>query len=103
MLSPSQRTLRARIGAHTLHSKYDSRLTSAPGRKAAADKLNAQLLAEIDPGNTLTEAERARRLHHARKAHFSRLALGRVRKRRSGEDSVEGAVHVELKEVGDGS
>lgn len=79
MLSPSQRTLRARIGAHTLHSKYDSRLTSAPGRKAATAKLNERLLAEIDPHNQLPEVERARRLHHARKAHFSRLALGRVK------------------------
>ena len=82
MLSPSERTLRARIGAHSLHAKHDPRVTTAPGRKAAADKLNARLLAEIDPHNELPETERARRLEHARKAHFSRLALGRVKKQR---------------------
>ncbi len=83
MLSPRERTIRARIGAHSLHANRDNRVTSAPGRKAAADKLNTKLLAEIDPQNELPEAERARRLHHARKAHFSRLALGRAKKQRS--------------------
>ena len=82
MLTPHERSTRARIGAHSLHAKRDSRVTSAPGRKAAADKLNTKLLEEIDPQNELPEAERARRLHHARKAHFSRLALGRVKKQR---------------------
>ena len=79
MLSPSERTIRARIGAHSLHAKHDPRVTTAPGRKAAAEKLNERLLAEIDPHNELPEAERTRRLEHARKAHFSRLALKRAR------------------------
>ena len=82
MLSPRQRTTRARIGAHSLHALHDSRVTSAPGRKAAADKLNAKLLAEIDPHNQLPEAERARRLEPARRAHFTRLALKRTKARR---------------------
>ena len=71
----SNRTLIARIGAYSLHAKHDSRVTSAPGRKAAALALDARLLAEIDPDGNLPEAERARRLECARKAHFSRLAL----------------------------
>ena len=82
MLSPRERTTRARIGAHSLHAKYDPRVTSAPGRQAAADKLNAKLLAEIDPDGILSETERARRLHHARRAYFSRLALKRIKNKR---------------------
>jgi hypothetical protein len=83
LLSPTERTMRARIGAHCLHSKYDPTTISAPGRKAAAAKLNERLLAEIDPDNSLPEEERARRLEHARRAHFSRLALQRSKKRRA--------------------
>ena len=84
MLSPSERTLRARIGAHSLHAQRDSRETTAPGRKAAADKLNARLLAEIDPDSILPLDERARRLEHARRAYFCSLALKRTKKRRMG-------------------
>ena len=78
-MSPTERTLRARIGAHSLHAQHDPRITSAPGRKAAADKLNDRLLFEIDPNNELPEDERERRLDHARKAHFARLALKRTK------------------------
>ena len=84
MLSPTERTLRARIGAHCLHAQHDPRITSAPGRKAAAEKLNERLLAEIDPDNSLPEEERARRLEHARRAYFLRLALRRSKKRQGG-------------------
>ena len=69
--------LRGRIGAHSLHAKYDSRELTAAGRKAAAENLNKRLLLEIDPNNELPGAEGARRLEHARRAHFSRLALKR--------------------------
>ena len=75
MLTPQERTIRARIGAHSLHAQHDIRVISAPGRKAAGNKLNARLLLEIDPKDLLSEAERARRLEHARRAHFSKLAL----------------------------
>ena len=71
----TQRSLRAKIAAHVLHSKYDSRELTAPARRAATEKLNERLLAEIDPHKELPEGERARRLEHARKAHFSRLRL----------------------------
>ena len=75
MLTPQERSIRARIGAHSLHSQHDTRVISAPGRKAAGDKLNARLLLEIDPEDLLSEDERALRLEHARRAHFSKLAL----------------------------
>jgi hypothetical protein len=82
LLTPAERTLRARIGAHSLHAQRDSTALTAPARRAATEKLNERLLAEIDPANTLSESERARRLDHARRAHFSRLALKRVKARR---------------------
>jgi hypothetical protein len=78
----AERSLRGKIGAHSLHAKYDSRDLTAPGRKASAENLNKRLLAEIDPRNELPEGERARRLDHARRAYFSRLALKRSRKAR---------------------
>lgn len=84
MISPTERVLRARIAAHSLHASHDSAELTAPARKAATEKLNERLLADIDPDNTLSEAERARRLEHARKAHFGRLALKRAKKLRQG-------------------
>ena len=83
MLSPSERSTRARIGAHSLHATHDPRLTTANGRTAATKALNTRLLQAIDPDNMLSEAERQRRLEHARSAHFSRLALKRMKGRRS--------------------
>jgi hypothetical protein len=74
--SPSLRSLRNRIAAHVMHGKHDARQTTAAARKAAGSALDTRLLAEIDgltPG--LDSAERQRRLHHLRKAYFSRLAL----------------------------
>lgn len=76
------RSLRARLGAHTLHSRYDSTQITAHARAVAASKLDAQLLAEIDPLAALPEEERQRRLKHARAAHFARLALASSKARR---------------------
>ena len=75
MLTPSERSLRARIGAHSVHAKYDSRELTEAARKASRSSLDQILLAAIDPDHTLPDAERARRLEHARRAHFARLAL----------------------------
>jgi len=80
-LTPAQRTLRARIAAHAMHSKHDSRDTSAPGRAA----FMARFEAEVDPDRTLPEAERARRAGHARKAYFTRLSFESAKARRKGD------------------
>ncbi len=79
-LSPSQRSLRARIGAHALHASHDSRELTAPARAA----FSARFEAEVDPDGILPEAERKRRADHARKAYFTRLALASARARRKG-------------------
>ena len=75
MLTPTEHSIRARLGAHAAHSKHDSRVLTTNARAKARANLDARLLGEIDPDNLLNDAERARRLEHARKAHFARLAL----------------------------
>lgn len=61
---------RGLIGAHVLHSRYDSKEITAPARKAFLDRFER----DVDPDGVLDPAERARRAGHAKKAHFSRLA-----------------------------
>ncbi len=79
-LSPSERSLRARVAAHSLHAKVDSTAHTAPARQAFLDRFAL----EVDPEGILPEAERKRRADHARKAYFMRLALASARARRKG-------------------
>ncbi|MGI9118554.1 MAG: hypothetical protein ACR2G7_00195 [Acidimicrobiales bacterium] len=78
-LSPSERSLRARLAAHTLHSKYDSATLTAPARAAALARFERQ----VDPEGVLPEAERHRRAEHAKKAYFTDLAYRSARARRN--------------------
>lgn len=84
-----------RIGAYALHASHDPRITTAPGRAAAATALDLKLLQEIDAAEpNLPEAERERRLGYARRAHFARLAMkaakARKKRQRPGEQDAEG-------------
>ena len=83
MLTPAERTLRSRLGAHTLHARRDPRETTAPARAAWLARFEQQ----VDPEGVLPPAERQRRAAHARRAHMARLALkaarSRARKRRA--------------------
>jgi hypothetical protein len=85
-LTPSERSLRARLAAETLHSKYDSRELTANGRASFL----ARFEDEVDPNRELPEAERVRRAGHARRAYFARLALKSAQARRQ---RAEGAGH----------
>jgi len=69
--SPQVRSAVATIGAHALHSQYDSRELT----KNARAKFDERFVDEVDPDGVLPEAERLRRADHARKAYFARLAL----------------------------
>ena len=80
-----------RIGAHVLHSRHDSLITTAAARRAAATTLRLKLLAEIDPDGALERVEREKRLRHARAAHFQRLALASAKARRSRKGAVDGS------------
>lgn len=76
-LTPEQRTLRARLAAHTLHASHDSREITAPARAAFLNRLER----ECDPDGVLPPEERARRVEQARKAYFTRLAYQSSRAR----------------------
>ena len=80
MLSATERTLRGRIGAYSLHAQHDSRELTANARAAFANRF----VEEVDPDRRLTEAERARRAEAARRAYFTKLALKSARARRKG-------------------
>lgn len=80
-MTPAQRTLRAKIAAHTSWANTTDRAArTAAARKAAHDRFARQ----VDPEGVLPPDERARRADSARRAHFSRLAMLSARARRRG-------------------
>lgn len=81
-LSPEQRSMRARMAAHAMHSQHDTRQTSANGRASFLRRF----LDEVDPDRQLPEAERLRRAEQARKRYFAQLAFrsSRARQRKAG-------------------
>jgi hypothetical protein len=50
-----------------------------PGR----DKFEQRFINEVDPERMLPEAERQRRVDHARKAYFTRLAMKSAQARKA--------------------
>jgi hypothetical protein len=80
-LSPAERTLRARLAAHSRWAKHDPVAGTAPARAEFLSRFER----DADPDGTLPRAERARRAEHLRKAYFTKLALAsaRVRKNKS--------------------
>lgn len=74
MATPAEVSLRNRIGAHALHSKYDSRDLTKNARAASPGSIS-HWEDEVDPNRVLDPVERARRAKHALKAHMARLAL----------------------------
>lgn len=78
-MSPTERSLRARIAAHTMHAQHDAKRTTANARAAFLAKFEL----EADPDGVLPREERQRRAEHLRSAYFARLALASARARRS--------------------
>ena len=74
-MTPEARSLRARLGAYTLHSLRDPRETTRAAREAAT----ARFLDVVDPERVLPEQERTRRAEAARRAHMARIALKSAR------------------------
>jgi hypothetical protein len=81
-LSPAERSLRARLAAHTMHAQHDAREITAAARAAFL----ARFEAEVDPDGVLTPEERRRRAEHARSAYFTRLAFAAAKARRQKRD-----------------
>jgi len=77
-LSPSERRLRARLAAYSLHAQGGTSTT------AATAAFLSRFERQVDPEGRLDPTERARRAQHALKAHMSRLALASVRRRADG-------------------
>lgn len=69
-LTPEQRSHRARIAAHALHSQHDSRELTAKAR-AAFDR---RFYDQVDPERVLSPKERERRVAQARSAYFQSLS-----------------------------
>lgn len=79
MSTPEQRKAVARLGAFSMHARNDSRVTSAPGRKAFLESFEKK----VDPEGKLSPAERTRRAEAARSAHFARMSLKRWHAKKS--------------------
>jgi hypothetical protein len=77
-VADSYNTLRARLRAHALHAKYDSRDLTAKARS----KFLERFLNEVDPRRELLETEQLRRAEHALRAHMTRLAMASAGARR---------------------
>lgn len=78
-LSPSERSLRARLAVETSWSNTaDPAARTRPGTDAFLRKFEVQ----VDPEGLLPPAERARRAMHARRAYMTRLALKSAQARR---------------------
>ena len=77
MLTPKERSLRARIGAYSLHASHDPKQITANARRAFMDRF----LREVDPEGELNIEEREIRAAYAKKAYFAKLALKSARKR----------------------
>lgn len=76
MLSPSERTLRARAAAYALHSQ------GGTSTRAATTAFLRRFEDQVDPDRSLDEAERARRAAYARRSYMTLLALRSSRARR---------------------
>ena len=77
--------MRARLAAHSMHARNDSREITKPAR----DAFLARFEREVDPDVNLPEPERRRRAEQARAAYFTRLAYksARARSARAGGDA----------------
>lgn len=83
-LTPEQRSLKAKIGAHeSWAATPDPAARTAPGRQKFLERFER----EVDPDGVLPEAERARRAQSAKAAYFSRLALASSKARSKAKGS----------------
>lgn len=78
-LTPAERTMRARLGAHVswAHTTDRSARTAA-ARSAALRRFETQ----VDPDGQMDPGERHRLAEHARKAHMLKLSMAAAKARR---------------------
>jgi len=80
VLTPAERSLRARMGAYAQQARHDTRETTAAARATFLTRFER----EVDPDGVLPEAERARRAEAAKRMYFTRLAWKSAQARRGG-------------------
>ena len=73
----SQRQLRGRIAAHSMHARNNPQIITQAARIAFLDRF----LREADPDGILCPEERERRAGHLRRAYFLKLAYLSVKAR----------------------
>jgi hypothetical protein len=87
-LTPEMRSQRARIAALTRWAKENPTPNAQRGQRGLVDKFLAQVDATAAAaGETLTEAERARRADAAYRAHMARLSYASAKQSDSGMTS----------------
>lgn len=96
-LTPDQRSMRARIAAHSQHAQGQT--STGKARAAFNDRFERQ----VDPDGALPADERARRAEHAKRAYFQKLALKSAKARRKAAQATAeaDAADAELAEGGD--
>jgi len=82
VLTPQERSTRARIAALELHARVDSREHTEAARAKSPGQLD-YWRDRVDPDGQLDRVERDRRAELKRRAHFQRLALASARSRRA--------------------
>jgi hypothetical protein len=75
LLSPAQRSLRARAAAHALHAQ------GGTSTKAGTTAFLKRFERQVDPDDSLPAEERAKRARHALQAHMATLSLKASRAR----------------------
>lgn len=72
-LTAKQRSQRARLAASARWSRHDGH----QGTQAARDAFLARFELQVDPEGRLDPETRAKRAEHAKREHFTRLAMRR--------------------------
>lgn len=86
-MTPAERSLRARLAAHSLHAQRDARETTSAARATFLARFERQ----VDPDGLLPPEERARRAESAKRAHFTKMAMASARSRRREPAAAESA------------
>lgn len=79
-LTPTERKLRAQLGAYASWAKTEDRSARTRNAREAA---NRRFEDQVDPDRTLPPPERAKRAEAARRAYFKGLALKSATARRA--------------------
>lgn len=85
-LTPSERSLQAKMAASAKHAKTDGTEATAAAR-AASPASDDYWINKVDPGGELSVKERTKRARNAKREHFTRLALksAKARTQKSGK------------------